>query len=90
MAQKSLNSWSWKSIHDVYAILGRQLKEYERVARAVGLKLPVLVKPGELIEMPMDKATFVARWYLDVNRINRQIQCLDKEIARRNKLVGVV
>lgn len=87
--EPKLASWSWGSIQRVYEVLGAQLKDYQGIANRFGLELPVDLKPGALLPMADDKAEFVARWYLGVNRINMHIVALDDEIARRNKLIGV-
>lgn len=87
----ALQSWSWQDIQSVYAILGQQLREYKDTADRFEIKLPIRVKPDQIIPYggPI-QANFIERWYLGVNRLVMQLDALDYEIARRNNLIGVM
>lgn len=82
-----LAKYSIQQLQAIYTVFGNELKEYEDVAKRIGLKLPLngalpFTHPGE--------EEVCARWYLGVNEINRKIKTLDREISRRNNLVGVL
>lgn len=84
MAQKSLSSWSWKSIHGTYRAYATLLKKYESYQKRCNI-------PREINIMFSDHDNLVIiRFWRDVNRIDAHLSVLDKEIARRNSLVGVV
>lgn len=89
---ETLKSWSWQDIQAVYEVLGHQLRDYKDTADRFELKLPMRLKPGAVLPLDGDpqRAEFVGRWYLGVNRLNMQIDALDYEISRRNKLIGVM
>jgi hypothetical protein len=84
MAQKSLSSWSWKNIQSVYAILGKQLQEHESVRQRCSIPRQINIHFSD------SDNSLILRFWRDVNRVEAQLQALDKEIARRNKLVGVI
>lgn len=88
--EQLLIKWSWQEIFAVYKIYGDQLIEYKRIAETFDLELPVRIKPGELIGYSDEKVAFIDRWLGDVIKVNRYIDVLDQEIARRNKLIGVM
>lgn len=79
----NIESWSWKDIMIIYRILGRQLSEYNGVHQRIGV-------PKPRIDFADCENIFFIRFWQDVRRINEQIKCLDKEIARRNNLMGVM
>lgn len=81
--QGNLQSWSWGDIQSIYAILGRMLGEYNGVHQRINV-------PTARIEYSDHENIFFLRFWGDVRRINDQIKCLDREIARRNRLIGVM
>ena len=88
-----IKSWSWGDIIAVYRILGSQLSEYKRIAEFIDPHQYVDLnpKPGAIIPIAkFEHALWVGAWHRSVTRINEQIDCLDKEIARRNNLIGVM
>lgn len=81
--QGSLPSWSWQDIQRIYGILGQMLSEYHNVHKRIGV-------PQPHIELTDESNIFLFRFWGDVNRINDQLKALDREIARRNNLMGVM
>mgnify|MGYP001562020752 FL=1 len=81
--QGNLQSWSWGDIQAIYAILGRQLQEYDNVNKRIGI-------PKPHIELSDESNIFILRFWRDVKRLNEQVKCLDREIKRRNNLIGVI
>lgn len=79
----TLGSWRWQDIQSIYAILGRMLGEYNGVHSRIGV-------PKPRIEYGDAENIFFIRFWQDVVRINEQLKVLDREIARRNKLIGVM
>jgi hypothetical protein len=79
----NLQSWSWGDITRIYAILGGMLEQYNGVHQRI--KVP---KPN--IKYSDHENIFFLRFWGDVRRINEQLQALDAEIARRNRLIGVI
>ena len=79
-----LSSWSWKSIYDVYAILGKQMGEHEAIKKRCNIPSSIQIYFSD------HDNVFILRFWQEVNRIEAQPRALDKEIARRNKLVGVI
>lgn len=86
-AKKLLMAWSWENIMQVYWALGIQLTLCENEAKAEGISLPLSATFSNIVGT---KAQTQNTLYLRSNRINKQIQSLDYEIARRKKLVGVL
>lgn len=79
-----LHSWSWGSIQDVYAILGKQLKNHEAYRNRCNIPQNIDINFSD------HDNTFIIRFWRDVNRIDAHLQMLDTEIARRNNLIGVI
>jgi hypothetical protein len=79
----NLQSWSWKDIHVIYAILGNMLQEYNGVHQRCHV-------PTADIKFSDQENIFFFRFWGDVKKINEQIKCLDREITRRNNLIGVM
>lgn len=79
----SLQSWSWHDIQSIYGILGHMLGHYDGINKRVGI-------PQAHIKYSDRENLFFLRFWRDVHCINEQIKCLDREIARRNKLIGVM
>lgn len=81
---KQLSSLSWQSIQGIYAILGQRMQEYNDLQKRIGI-------PGTVdINFPDDKNILILRFWRDVTKVNEEIKLLDAEIARRNKLIGVM
>lgn len=81
----------------MYGIYGRQLEDYRDLADRFELGLPLhknqplRLKPGDLITVAdAGHYAFVGAFTRDVTRINDHLRVLDTEIARRNKLIGVM
>lgn len=88
-----LARWSWQEIIKVYRHFGEQLKEYQRLKPVFGVddEIDLTPRPGMIIPVAsFEQALAVGRWLQDVSRINDQIKALDQEIARRNKMIGVM
>ena len=83
--EPKLASWSWQEIQGVYITYGKQLKEYERIKKSLGLDK---VEPE--IENSESRKNFIEWFVRDVKKIDASIAELDREIARRNNLIGVV
>lgn len=79
----NLQSWSWGDIQAIYAILGQQLHEYLGVHQRINV-------PRADVKYSDRENVFFLRFWGDVLRINSQIACLDAEILRRNRLLGVI
>lgn len=79
----NLQSWSWGDIQRIYAILGGMLSQYQGINDRIGV-------PRAHIAYQDHENIFFIRFWQDVKRINEQLQCLDREIARRNNLIGVI
>lgn len=89
----NLGAWSWGDIQSIYAILGRQLQEYKRIADILHPEqyIDLTPKPGTVIPISkFENVLWIGKWHQDVERINEQLTCLDREIARRNNLIGVM
>lgn len=79
----SLGSWSWRDIQTIYSILGGMLAEYDGVNRRCSV-------PTANIKYADQENIFFLRFWGDVRKINEQIKALDREIKRRNNLIGVM
>lgn len=96
--QNKLGNWKWQEIHAMYKVYGEQLREYADTAERFEIAIPMdkelrefATTPGALIPTrDLQHADFVNRWFRDVKRIVGQLKALDREIARRNKLIGVM
>lgn len=89
--QKNLANWSWNEIILSHQLFKEQLNEYAETALRFGMVLPTDVTPGEIIETESpERLSLVSRFYFGVNRINLQLDVLDREVARRRQLIGVV
>lgn len=86
----SLKNWKIQEIYEVYKIYGGMLKENEGIAKRLGITLPLDIRPDQLRIINSQRAEIVSRLFLDVKRLNTQLAALDREIARRNVLVGVM
>lgn len=82
--KKSVRSWSWKSIQDVYAILGKQLEDLNGIQNRCSIPANIDIKYSEA------ENSFIIRFWRDVKRIEQHLQVLDAEIKRRNSLIGVI
>lgn len=80
----SLSNWSWQSIMKTYKLLGSQLSEYHGLRQRINIP--------RNIDFGYDDHTnvLIIHFWRDVERLDEQLACLDKEIARRNNLVGVM
>lgn len=85
-----LLSWKIQDIKKVYQTFGIQLEGLRDDAERIGVSLPLGVTVGTLIgvEDPKDDRIFYI--LKTASEINRHLKVLDAEIARRNKLVGVL
>lgn len=81
--RNNLGSWSWQDIQRIYTILGNMLSQYDGVNRRCNV-------PKAHIQYSDQENIFFLRFWRDVTRINEQIKCLDREIKRRNNLIGVI
>lgn len=96
--QNKLANWKIQDIHSTYKIYGNQLREYADTADRFEINIPMdkelkefILTPGSVIPTrDLQHADFVNRWFRDIQKIVRHLNTLDREIARRNKLVGVM
>lgn len=79
-----LNSWSWQSIQDTYRIYGKMLREYD------GFKKRCYLPDNINIGYTDETNVFITRFNEEVGRIDRHLSTMDREIARRNSLIGVM
>lgn len=85
-----LISWRIQDIKKVYQTFGVQLDGLRDDAERIGISLPLEITVGTLIgvEDPKDDRVFYI--LKTASEINEHLKVLDKEIARRNSLVGVM
>lgn len=76
--------WSYQKITRAYKILGKQLQEYE------GVRDRIEIPSAMDIDYTDQDNIFIARFWREVHEVNDSLVALDQEIARRNKLVGVM
>jgi len=93
--KSKLSSWSWQDIHCVYQTFSNQLMEYKMVADRFEIPVPMdkelrTMTHGIVKAKDQQFQDFINRWFRDVNKIVGQLSVLDREIARRNKLIGVM
>lgn len=81
----NLSKWSWADIQAVYATFAHQYKEIERLTKACGIE-----KLEMNIDYPELKNIFIIRALRSIKQIDKHVAILDKEIDRRNKLIGVM
>lgn len=79
----NLQSWSWKDIQHIYQIIGSQMNEYSGIHQRIGVPKPNVKNSDQ-------ENIFFIRFWRDVSRLEEQLSALDREISRRNKLIGVV
>ena len=80
----NLQSWSWQDIVSIYKIIGRQLSEYQ------GYKKRCHVPNNIRIDYPDEENVFIMMFVRDIKRLDQQVAALDREITRRNNLLGVM
>lgn len=80
----NLQSWSWGDIQRIYSIIGGQMVDLLGIKRR--LQLPDTIN----VRYPDDKNILIIRVNRDADRLDDQLKVLDKEIARRNNLIGVI
>jgi hypothetical protein len=88
--ERSLISWSWKDIQKSYLTHAEQLAECQRLAIVLNLTLPLEHEMKDLPKMRSDRALVVSKLFRDVKRVNTHLSVLEREIERRNSLVGVL
>ena len=79
-----IKSWSWKDIHSIYRIIGDQLQLHYAVSVRCGIPKSIS------IDFSDENNIFIIRFHQDVGRLGEQIDALDREILRRNSLIGVM
>ena len=79
----NLQSWSWGDIQHIYSILGSMMNEYAGIHQRIGV-------PKPNVKYCDCENIFFIRFWRDVKRLEEQLKCLDQEISRRNKLIGVI
>lgn len=80
-----LSNWTWKALLDVLSVYAEQLSEIRRLANSVGIDT---LQPD--IDYPDLKNIFIFRALRDIRRLDQQIEVVQLEIARRQKLIGVM
>ena len=76
----NVNSWSWQEIQKVYQAFGNLLDNYKRI------NLPKTID----IKFSDKENLFIIDCHRSIARIDEQLTVLDKEIARRQNLIGVM
>jgi len=82
----NLQSWRWQNIIQIYKVYGEALQEYARLKKSIQLEW----LDNGLNELSACAFDFDQHFKADVEMLNFLIHDLDLEIARRNKLIGVV
>jgi hypothetical protein len=85
----NLMHWSWQDIHKAYQVQAKLLNEYADAARRCGFTFPVPMGVVTAYQDPGERL-FIEMVYVGVQPIERRLRALDAEIARRNKLIGVM
>lgn len=79
----NLQSWSWRDIIVIYSIIGAMLSEYNGIHQRIGVPKPNVKNSDQ-------ENIFFIRFWRDAYKLEQQLRYLDREITRRNKLIGVV
>lgn len=87
MELKSLSSWSWAQIVEKYRSYGAELQELSRVS-----KIFENHDVQQIDVYTIDGSYEIVRtaWQNSVDETDGMLVLLDAEIARRNKLIGVM
>ena len=80
----NLQSWSWRDIQLVYKHIGGQMFNLLGIKKR--LNLPNTIDAF----YPDDLNIMIIRMNRDADWFDDQLKVLDKEIARRYKLIGVI
>lgn len=83
--ERKLEAFSWQEIYKAYKQYARRLVEIQTYRRIADDKVPLSVKPGDLIP----GMEYNHRLVSDEIRIFAKLKVLDREIYRRNHLIGV-
>ena len=84
LSDKKLSSWSWQEIQGVLRIYGKQLSEYQNVNKRIN------VPKSMNIDYTDESNIFISRFWREVKRLDLSITQIDREISRRQKLIGVM
>lgn len=79
-----LGRWSWQEIVGVYKVYGKMLRQHSEYKKRCNIPTTIDIK------YPDSANLFIMRFNRDVRKIDLLVGELDKEIARRNELIGVV
>lgn len=79
-----LQMFSIQEIHATYKVLSKKLQEY------LGIKKRCHIPDGIDVQYTDDNNILILHFNNDVKYVLAQIDFLDKEINRRNNLIGVV
>jgi len=79
-----LSSWSWGDIQKMYAIYGKQLQECAGVAQRIEIPSNIDINYSD------NDNVFILRFWREVKKLDAFVAALDREIARRNALIGVI
>lgn len=82
--KNSLSNWSWDEITRAYWAFGSLLEEYAGYKKRCNIPEQIRIMYSD------DENIFIMQFNKDIKRIDANLAELDKEIARRNKLIGVV
>jgi len=80
---KPLRAWSWQDIISLYIVYGMMINEMLEIRKRINI-----VEPNIDFDDPTN--IFLMRFHTDGMKISRNLEALDREIARRNNLIGVV
>lgn len=76
--------WSYQEIIRAYSILGSRLQEYEDVRKRIKI-------PREMdINYTDTDNIFISHFWREVKKIDNALLQLDREIARRSALIGII
>jgi hypothetical protein len=81
-----LKKFKVQDIAGAYKKLGREMQEYDRIKNKFLRGRVFVLDSLEFLHFK----DFENRWVIGVVKTNNMLSVLDKEIARRNKLIGVL
>lgn len=90
----NLRSVSWQTLTDLLMVYGEQLINYQEVAKTFKIDLPItsnsIVKVVPRRQKNSLEYDFIRRFILGIQSIYAQVDVVNREISRRNKLIGVM
>jgi hypothetical protein len=87
---RSLNSWSWFEIQQAMKYYNNRFQEIKNLAERLEIKFPLHIAIEGISEMHPDRAEIVSRMFYEVKGMADHVDLLNREIKRRNALIGVI